>query len=256
MHETRNKVDGLWYIPLPHNIHPPYAQQPLDTTKTAVSYTSYAIYPNIPTCEYMTKNVHDNGANALPSTPKHHHANSTIRCARYKNELANFYHAVTFSQVPSTFVRAIHRGHFSSWPGLTISLINKHLTKSIATSTGHLRMQFQNLHSTKTKYEANTSALDIAPIQEPSNLRTHNAFLALSPDPTPIKLAVYPLHPAAEINTSSSSTIMTPTPSSQQLFQIDKAVQYVRHGPKHTNNCNNADTRHNYTSSTTNTPTT
>ncbi len=40
-------------------------------------------------------------------------------------------------------------------------------------------MQFQNLHSTKTKCEANTSALDIAPTQEPSKPRTHNAFLAL-----------------------------------------------------------------------------
>ena len=179
IHGTRNKADGLWYIPLPHNTHPPYTQQPLDTTKTAVSHTSHDIYSNIPTCEYMTKNARDNGANALPSTPKQHHANSTIRCARYKNELANFYHAVTFSPAPSTFVRAIHRGHFSSWPGLTTSLINKHLTKSIATSKGHLRMQFQNLHSTKTKYEVNTSTPDIAPTQEPSNPRTNNAFLAL-----------------------------------------------------------------------------
>ena len=34
-------------------------------------------------------------------------------------------------------------------------------------------MQFQNLHSTKTKYEANTSTLDIIPTQEPSNPRTN-----------------------------------------------------------------------------------
>jgi len=110
IHGTRNKVDGLWYIPLPHNIRPPYSHQPLDTTKTAVSRISRNIYPNIPTCEYMTKIVDDNAPNVLSSMPQQHHANSTIRCARYKNELANFYHAVTFSPVPSTFVRAIHRG--------------------------------------------------------------------------------------------------------------------------------------------------
>jgi len=88
----------------------------------------------------MTKNVRNNVINAMPSTPDNHLANCTIRCARYKNELANFFHAVAFSPVPSTFFRAIHRGHFSSWPGLTTYLINKHLSKSIATSKGHLRM--------------------------------------------------------------------------------------------------------------------
>ena len=179
IHGTRNREDGLWYIPLPHNTHPPYAQQPLDTTKTAVSHTSHAIYPNIPTCKYMTKNVRDNVINAMPSTPDKHRANSTIRCARHKHELANFFHAVAFSPVPSTFIRAIHRGHFSSWPGLTTNLIKKHLSKSIATSKGHLRMQFQNLHSTKSKHETPTSTLDISPTQEPSNARTNNAFLTL-----------------------------------------------------------------------------
>ena len=179
IHGRRNKVDGLWYIPLPHNTHPTHAHHPLNTTKTPTSRTPRTMYPNTPTCEYMAKNVRDNGANAPPSTSKHHHANSTIRCARYKTELANFYHAVAFSPVPSTFVRAIHRGHFSSWPGLTTSLITNHLTKSIATSKGHLRMQSQNLNSTKTKSDVNTPALDFAPTQEPSNPRTHTAFLTL-----------------------------------------------------------------------------
>ena len=125
------------------------------------------MYSNTPTCKYMTENVRDNVINAMPSTPDKHRANSTIRCARYKNEFANFFHAVAFSPVPSTFIRTIHRGHFSSWPGLTTNLISKHLTKSITTSKGHLKMQFQNLSH------------DIAPIQEPSNPRTNDAFLML-----------------------------------------------------------------------------
>ena len=37
----------------------------------------------------------------------------------------------------------------TSWPGLTSSLVAKHLPKSLTTSKGHLRMQQQNLQSMK-----------------------------------------------------------------------------------------------------------
>ena len=50
-----------------------------------------------------------------------------------KEDLAMFLHATMYSPVPSAFLRAIERAHFKSWPGLTTSLVTKHLTKSLAT---------------------------------------------------------------------------------------------------------------------------
>ena len=39
---------------------------------------------------------------------------------------------------------------FLSWPGLTESLVKKHLEDTIATAKGHLRQEKANLQSTKT----------------------------------------------------------------------------------------------------------
>jgi len=91
IHGNRSKVDGLWRIPLPKYTLPPCTYQTLNTTKTTVSSTPPVLYSNIRlACKHMTKNLRDNVINAMPSTLDKHLANSTIRCARYKNELANF----------------------------------------------------------------------------------------------------------------------------------------------------------------------
>jgi hypothetical protein len=87
----------------------------------------------------------------------HHSANGAIKNVRTKRNLAAFLHACAFSPLPSTFLRAVQCGHFKSWPGLTMTLITKHLAKSLATSKGHLRMEQQNIQSTKI-----TTNLDLA----------------------------------------------------------------------------------------------
>jgi hypothetical protein len=109
-------------------------------------------------------------------------ANSMIRTNKTKGELAAFLHGCAFSPSTSTFIRAIRRGHFSSWPGLSESLIKKHLPKSLATSKGHLRMQQQNLQSTKSPVALPlATSLDIDPAQEPQNQATNNVFAFLLP---------------------------------------------------------------------------
>jgi hypothetical protein len=50
---------------------------------------------------------------------------------------------------PFTWVRAIHAGHFATWPGLTAELVHKHLPPSLATAKGHLDQQRQNIRSTQ-----------------------------------------------------------------------------------------------------------
>jgi hypothetical protein len=76
-----------------------------------------------------------------PLSTCRHSANSAIPHLSAKHNLAAFLHAFAFSLLPSTFLRAIQRGHFDSWSGLTSSLVTKHLPKLLATSKGHLCME-------------------------------------------------------------------------------------------------------------------
>ena len=74
--------------------------------------------------------------------------NIVLRKDEKQADLATFLHAACFSPVPSTFIKAIDNGHFSTWPGLTTKLIKTHLPKSMATEKGHLKQERQRLQST------------------------------------------------------------------------------------------------------------
>ena len=66
-----------------------------------------------------------------------------------KPNLEIYYHRAAFSPVPTTFISAINKGNFSTWPGLTAELISKHLPKSLATAKGHNKLARQNVWSTR-----------------------------------------------------------------------------------------------------------
>jgi hypothetical protein len=63
--------------------------------------------------------------------------------------LINYLHAACFSPVKSTWITAIKNGNFLSWPGLTEHAVEKHLSKSTATTKGHLNQQRQNARTTQ-----------------------------------------------------------------------------------------------------------
>ena len=66
-----------------------------------------------------------------------------------KPDLAMYYHRSAFYPVPTTFISAINKGNFSTWPGLTAELISKHLPKSLTTAKGHNKLARQNVRSTR-----------------------------------------------------------------------------------------------------------
>ena len=75
---------------------------------------------------------------------KEHHIPDTLRAnhvyeTKSKQELTLFYHAACFSPTKRTFVDAIKRNAFASWPGLTVELVNKYLPRTEATIKGHIR---------------------------------------------------------------------------------------------------------------------
>ena len=117
----------------------------------------------------------------LTSTPSTHQASSALRMASTKQDLAKFLHAVLCSPHPSTVIRAIKKGHFTSFPGLTTELLHKHLPKAFATAMGHMRGHQQNVNSTKQPWPAIPlpTSLDIAPRQEPTNPKSNAMFVQL-----------------------------------------------------------------------------
>jgi hypothetical protein len=68
-----------------------------------------------------------------------------------QKDLINYLHAACFSPVKSIWITAIKNGNFLSWPGLTEHAVEKHLSKSTATTKGHLNQQRQNARTTQIK---------------------------------------------------------------------------------------------------------
>jgi hypothetical protein len=68
-----------------------------------------------------------------------------------QKDLINYLHAACFSPVKSTWITAIKNGNFITWPGLTEHAVEKHLSKSTATTKGHLNQQRQNARTTQIK---------------------------------------------------------------------------------------------------------
>jgi hypothetical protein len=68
-----------------------------------------------------------------------------------QKDLINYLHAACLSPVKSTWITAIKNGKFLSWPGLIEHAVEKHLSKSTATTKGRLNQQWQNARTTQIK---------------------------------------------------------------------------------------------------------
>ena len=73
-----------------------------------------------------------------PPLPDSFFANH-VYITKTKLNLIMFYHAACFSPPKSTFIQAIKRNAFTSWPGLTAELVAKYLPKTEATVKGHTK---------------------------------------------------------------------------------------------------------------------
>ena len=90
-----------------------------------------------------------------------------------KRELAQYFHAAAFSPVKSTFITAINNSYFTSWPGLSASLISKHLLQYPFTVKVHLEQAQKNLCSTRSHQDIRDN---IHPKQDQHN---HNILAAI-----------------------------------------------------------------------------
>ena len=115
-----------------------------------------------------------------------------------KENTLKYLHAAAFSPVLETWAKAVDKGFFASWPGLTAKDIRK-LPKSIATCMGHMTQTKHGVRSTKARAQpaADQSAErqpEPDPTQEPNNEATE-WVMALVKDKTrytPTKQAGFP----------------------------------------------------------------
>ena len=158
LHGKRNQQDGLWDVPIP---------QP----------------PNLSNDDGWT--LVKPKRNKSPIQQK---ANIIIRKDKPKLELAQWLHASCGSPNQSTFIKAIEQGNFLSWPGLSTSLIKKHLPSSETTTKGHFNQERKNLQSTKPSIINNKIKLenspaeidaDFFPSSDSPNTKCHHCFATM-----------------------------------------------------------------------------
>jgi hypothetical protein len=109
-----------------------------------------------------------------PAVPTNQQCANVLQLQTGIRRMIKLLHATAFSPVKSTWIAAIKRGYFSTWPGLTIAAVNKHYPQTIATSKGHLDQSRQNTRSTKMKPNDIEPPAD--PRQEPNNAITNQIF--------------------------------------------------------------------------------
>jgi hypothetical protein len=108
-----------------------------------------------------------------PSQP---HTVNNVYALRNSGALVNYLHKAMFSCKKSALVHAIKKGHLTTWPGLTVEAVNKHLKLTPATAMGHMNQSRQNTRSTKPKLIAQDDE-DITPLG--SEEKTHLVFAVI-----------------------------------------------------------------------------
>ena len=90
-----------------------------------------------------------NNNNLMPTFDIGQQINFIIHKDQTKTDLARYLHATAFSPSISTFIKAIRRGNFVTWPGIDNLNLPRLLGTPMATAKGHLDSERKNLQSTK-----------------------------------------------------------------------------------------------------------
>ena len=89
---------------------------------------------------------------ACPHGPTHSIDNNNVAMSVYhmrtKPDLIKYLHLACWNPSCRTWSNAIDKGFFATFPGLTTTLVNKHLPLSISTAKGHLKKSRQGVQST------------------------------------------------------------------------------------------------------------
>jgi hypothetical protein len=70
--------------------------------------------------------------------PYQPHTVNNVYALRNSGALVSYLHKAMFSCTKSALVHAVKKGNLTTWPGLTVEAVNKHLKLTPATAMGHM----------------------------------------------------------------------------------------------------------------------
>ena len=105
-------------------------------------------FRDFPSGLYLTP-IQTNQSGRNNETPMHYAV--SVYKMRTQIDLVQYHHRSCWIPVVDTWTKAIKRGQFTTFPGLTHDIVNKYLPKSAATIKGHAKRHRQNVRSTKVK---------------------------------------------------------------------------------------------------------
>ena len=100
-------------------------------------------------------------------------ANATLPTLNLEEHI-KYLHQCAFSPAPRTWIQAVKKGHFKTWPGVTVDAIRRYLPKSEATAMGRLDQQRKNTQSTKLQNDDNDNMTSPSPLE--NGLSTHAMY--------------------------------------------------------------------------------
>ena len=72
-----------------------------------------------------------------------HQLNATLPTTNLQEHI-KYLHQCAFPPTTKTWIQAVKKGHFKTWPGVTVNAIQCYLPKSEATTLGHLDQKRKN----------------------------------------------------------------------------------------------------------------
>ena len=104
-----------------------------------------------------------------------HQANATLPTTNLQKHI-KYLHQCAFSLTTRTWLQAVKKGHFKTWPSVTVETIQCYLPKSEATMLGHLDQQRKNIQSTKLNEDDQDTTHTLSPLEK--GLSTHALYAA------------------------------------------------------------------------------
>ena len=133
-----------------------------DLTKTKISASTKPVLKGWRTCDGLYRipleptaveqaklaATKATGACANLKPPPKSEAVSNVFELRTQPEIVRYYHAAAGFPTKATWLKAIKNNQYSSWPGLTPEIVDKHVPESEETQKGHMKKQKAGIRST------------------------------------------------------------------------------------------------------------
>ena len=107
-------------------------------------------------------------------------------------QAVRYLHAAAGFPTRRTWLKAIRRGNYNTWPLINVKNVNKHFPESEETQQGHMRSQWQNVRSTKVKVEPDSERVLL--------LKQHDIFIKMY-DTIPTRRENFPSCPVEATDT-------------------------------------------------------